>query len=487
MPSSEFRFSAAWRKALPAQRGYPVHGTLPTLQSQWARLHGFARTERGQWEWAVRNLGIEAMVQRHPPATLLTQASLGVADPQPWQVAFQLGRVMHDANWRAAGGLLVELCVELHGVVFASEQFLRGMSQLPDSARTQWFYTGELGIDELNAALARCADADYAQARAAAAHVEQSSDTDRFIRGAVFNSEAAWIGEALQSADSSPSALGSLDLLAGARLTLAQADSLAQAPAMRRQQSSVRLALNVIRLHGAAALPVVARLFDVQNESEPRRRLAEILRAFDSSDACAALLDRIEHKEARAQIDDFAQAWPFAAMQAAAAAIARSHSKPTEVWLSRMLAAHPPLLEPLRAAVEGAALGVLDRLYSRLIDLEEAPHDALPPVLRDPPWLKPQPKLSRPPLPEAAPPATRMQWPDRLQDDWRRPMRAHPDPTSNHEDPGRSLDALSVPRPLWPALLAGELTDLGPHMGAIEAHRASATGYLRHRYLRVGR
>jgi hypothetical protein len=108
-------------------------------------------------------------------------------------------------------------------------------------------------------------------------------------------------------------------------------------------------------------------------------------------------------------------------------------------------------------------------------------------VLRDPPWLKPQPKQTRPALPDVALPAARMQWPEGLREDWRRrlPAKESADPDSNKQKArlGSALERLSVPRDLWPGLLSGEISDLAPHLEAIEAHRGSRPLYHRYRYL----
>ncbi|MGQ0798551.1 MAG: WGR and DUF4132 domain-containing protein [Pseudomarimonas sp.] len=488
-PSGEFQFSSAWRKALPSQRGFPAHGAPPALPALWLSLAGFVNQEDRQSHWAIKGAGLAAVLKQNPLDHLFSETSLTEADPQRWLVALQLGCVVQNENYDNAQCLLIQLAVQLHGVAFATECYLAAMTQMPSGSHVNWYYNGRLSIDALNAALASCSESDYAQATAIARAKVPSAAIDRFLRGAVFNSEATLVAEALEVADfNNGYARISASGLAGVSLTLTQAQALVEAPASRGNPTSTILALNLVRAHAAAALPLVARLYDLVDDSQLRQRLAEILRGFDSNEAFVELLGRIEHKEARAQIDDFARAYPFAAMRAALTFIARSRSKSAEAWLSRMLAAYPALLALLRDDTVGAASDVLDRLCSKLIDLDEAPLDALPTVLSDPPWLKPQPKRVRPTLPDVAMPAARLQWPDGLREDWSRRLPANDsaDPDSNKQKGrmGEALEQLSIPRDLWPALLSGEIADLSPHLAAIESHRGSRPAYHRYRYLR---
>jgi len=488
LPSGEFQLAASWRKLMPAQRGFPLHGTPPTRPALWLGLAGFTRQEERLSRWAVKAAGLGDVLKQNPVEQLFTEASLSAAEPERWLVAFQLGCVLQDENYDNALCVLEQLAVELHGVAFATDRFLAAMTSMPSGTHVNWYYNGRLGIDALNDALARSSDADYAEATAGVCARAAASTSERFLRGAVFNCEAALVAEAIEVADlGNAYSQTSAAVLVGVTLTLAQAERLAQAPASRGNPTSIVLALNLARSHGTAALPLVAHLYDHVGDAQTRQRLAEILRAFDSIAAFAELLSRIEHKEARAQIDDFARAYPFAAMQSAAAFIARSRSKPAEAWLSRMLAAHPALLEPLRGALGGAASDVVDRLCSKLINLEEAPLDVIPAVLRDPPWLKPQPERARPALPNVALPTAQMRWPDGLREDWRRRLPANDaaDPDSNKQKArmGEALDALAVPRELWAGLLSGEISNLDPHLEAIEAYRSSRPVYRRHRYL----
>jgi predicted DNA-binding WGR domain protein len=490
-PSGVFQYTAAWRKALPSQRGYDVQSVLPSLDGLYTLMIRLGATDMARLKWLIPNSGLGDVATKFSFADLYSRASLSVPDAERWETALLLGGILQMGDsYICSLPMLVELCVAQHGVVFATARYLAAMAQLPTTAQNWYLMAQSPGIDELAAALTRCSDDEYAKARAQIGQTPAASNSERFARGAVFNTDAEWVADAVEVADlNNFYAYESAASLTGARLTLAQAERLIKGTAIRDNADAVRrLALNLVRLHGAAAIPTLVVLYDRQNSTPTRTLVAEILRAFDSCEAFAELIERIDHKEVRTPIDQFAQAWPYAAMRAAAISIARSRNKSAEAWLKRMLAAHPRLIEPLRNALEGAATALLDRLTDKLVALTDAPLEALPVVLRDPPWLKPQPKsAARPLLPPTALPEARMLWPEGLREQWKKNLPANEasDPDSNKQKSrlGQALESLSIPRSLWSGLMSGELTDLTPYQDEIEAHRRSRTAYYRLRHI----
>jgi predicted DNA-binding WGR domain protein len=486
-PSGAFRWTSSWRKALPAQRGEVLSTEAPSLEALLLRLGRIAATNQQQLRWGITGHGLEPVLKRFPINTLFTIGSLELAETERWEAALQLGCVISDDQNVPALPGVIELCIHLHGIEFALRRYFAAIPQLKGAQNYFWQLSRAPGLDEFNAALAACSEADYAQIRDAVLQSEPANELERFARGAVFGAEPALVADALRVADfANTHNFISAALLSGVRLDLAQAQQLVRADALRDHVDHVRrLAVNLIRSHGEAAIPLLGELYTTQHSSPTRSLLADLLAACNHSAAFTELLAHIEHKEARGGIDEFAKAWPFAAMRAAAIRIASSRDKSLEAWLGRMLAAHPQWLPALHQGLEGAALDALRRLQDRLVNISDAPLESLPAVLRDPPWLKPQPKLARPSLPDRSLPEPCMRWPTGLREQWLKdiPSHAAADPDSNKQK-GRLaqvLESLSIPPALRPGLVSGAITDLGPHLEEIERFRASRPSYYRSR------
>jgi len=479
MPSGVFQFAnkPSWREALPAQRGYPARFEPLGAQQMAQRLTVLREFDRRSYQRMIKDSGMEALAAEYPLGTLLSSRLLAVREPARWVAALQLsgGLFRHDVG--SAFDSLVELCVSLHGPLFAAGVYIDAVAHFDGVSAMTWYYQNDHGLGPLNSALASCSDADYASALAVARGRGDLNACQRFARGLVFNGEQDFVAEALADMEASNAyCFRSASNLAGVRLSLEQGETLVKAPAFRGHLAALRLALNLARAHGQAAVPLVATLYDAQNDTSSRTRIAEVLRAFDSGAAFAELVERIEQKEIRPLADDFARAWPFAAMQAVAQSLARSRNRGTESWLARMLSAHADLLEPLRASLDGAALALVERLLDKRAELVDAAADALPPVLRDPPWLKPAPKkITLAPLPEVAMLAPTMRWPEGLRERWLQRLREEGDEQPayralrqwQHEALGR----MAVPQHLHTPLISGELREIAPYAEEIAAYR----------------
>ncbi|UXI67016.1 DUF4132 domain-containing protein [Tahibacter amnicola] len=486
MPSGQFQFTPAMRKLLPVQRGFDAPAQPQTPQDTlWGRLPNFVGADQQRAHAAISTAGLSQLAKQFPIAEIFTASSLSTPDAARWEAAMQLATALQSAIY---GGnimmALLELCVVLHGAEFAVGTYLAAMAPAPSGRLYSW--VGPVpGVEILHEALARCTDEEYARAKAALP-AQPRSQREQFARGVVFHTEPDLVADAIAVANTSDAyAFEAVTGLSRAQLTLDQAASVVKSTLWRDHTGAPILAVNLARLHGAASLPLAMRLYEHQMDSGTRARFADIVRAFDSPDAFAALLMHFERKEARVQIDEFAKAWPFAAMQAAAALVARSRDKDVEAWLTRMLSAHAPLVDALSASLDGAAANVVTRLCSKLTDLEDAPLDALPDVLRDPPWLKPVRKVQRPELPERPMPEPRMQWPPGVQAKWRTyfdPNDAESQMRGTSLSRGQmALKRLVIPGALWEPLLTGEIRDLTPHLEAIDALWQSTESYRRYR------
>jgi predicted DNA-binding WGR domain protein len=488
-PSAQFQFTAAWRRALPAQRGYPLQAAPVDVDRLYQRVMRLVEIDPHVLRWTMPQSGLKGVLKQYPMAQLFSRDCLRQAGIEHWHAALQLGCVLPEPDsYDCAVPLLIELAIAEHGVVFAVQRYLAAVAAFSRIGQHGYLLSRAPGIATLNAALACCSDAEYAEAHAAAIAAPAANGAERFARGAIFNTNAALVADAVAAADLANAHVYECAAnLVGTRLTLAQAEHLLAGSGLTDNlEGSRQLALNLLREHGAAAIPLLARLYDLHTSTPGRALMADLLRACDSRDAFAVLLARIDQREARAAIDGCATAWPLAAMQTAAECLARERSKSIEAWLGRMMAAHPPLLEALGGAVNDAGRAVLERLGRKQTSVSEAPLDVLPQVLRDPPWRKPQPKQARPRLPERALPAPRMRWPDGLRDAWSKGLPTHardPDSNKQRSRSAQALESLSIPPTLMTGLMAGTITDLAPLIDEIEAHRRSRPSYHRNRYI----
>ncbi len=475
------------RKTVPAQRGFPCEHPSMSREEGLRWLQGLDASPPSHWAWQLGHDGVKALLTECPRGERFSPVRVQTADAERWAELLYLGQMVSDGDHEFLVNGLLQLCIALHGLDFSLQGYLASIEHIAVNQRYYYGQAGAAGAGALAQALAECSEADYRRLRDSVRDSSRFSPRQRFALGAIFNTEADLIADAMTVMDTQDFAsFEAAAGLAGAALSLPQAEQLARCANMRGHVHAVpTLALNMARMFGAAALPFVARLYDLQTDSAQRERLASILRAFDSGEAFAELLERIDHREIRPHISEFARAWPFTAMQAAAHCIGRSRDKSAEAWMGRMLANHPDLLPALSASLEGAALGVLQRLQTRLVDVEEAPLDALPGLLRDPPWLKPQPKLERPTLPERPLPAPTMRWLEGQQASWRSSMSANEtidlDSNKHKARLGEALERMRIPRSLWPGLMDGSIDDLAPYLGEIEALDAKLSAYSRGR------
>jgi hypothetical protein len=415
---------------------------------------------------------------------------LGQANPTHWSEALLIAQFLGMPRKHAhPATTLMQACLHWHGVVFASHCYFAAMRR-HENLEAVWFLSDDApGCADLAAALASATEADYLAARADALATPPAHDVERFARGAIFNTEPELIEDALVVVEGDgDSAFVIASGLIGARLSLDQARRIIDSPSRRSFDDAVQpLALNLLSLHGEAANPLLARLLERPRiPPAVRGRLAEILRAADSPAAFAVLLSHIEHKEIRPAIDGFARDYPLVAMQVAETCDQGPASPAIQAWLKQMRTAFAHVLQQPVVSVpaHGASCDA-----TRTSD-EEAPRDALPRVLRDPPWLKTQKAPKFADLPDVDLPAARMHWPDGLREQWQASMPVEGKESDLREWRGgltrseMALRRLYIPATLFTPLLSGTPLDLAPHVSELAAaagrRPARAVGELGH-------
>ena len=128
------------------------------------------------------------------------------------------------------------------------------------------------------------------------------------------------------------------------------------------------------------------------------------------------------NKQARAALDRRAERWPAACLVSALERAAGDHFDELDGWITRLALRQPQAVEPALAACSPEARARGADLVKPQAAPEEAPAEALPEVLLNPPWTskdrpKPLPvlELTAPPQPEA------MVWPEGDRERWLRP------------------------------------------------------------------
>jgi predicted DNA-binding WGR domain protein len=219
-------------------------------------------------------------------------------------------------------------------------------------------------------------------------------------------------------------------LLLRCDLSAAQVDALLAQPLHQHgldRDDATRLALLAARLPTERAVAAFDTLIGVVSSADARNALAKAARAHDSAAAMQVLVKHVSMKEMRAQLDEFAQAWPALAL-ASAAELGDALDKPARQWLAGFANAYPDAIALAREHAGDAARAVLDALKPRAA-LNEAALDAVPAVLRDPPWLRPRVVRAAPAIAlDAVDLAPELVWPPGLEARWR--ARSPDDPTT---------------------------------------------------------
>jgi predicted DNA-binding WGR domain protein len=157
-----------------------------------------------------------------------------------------------------------------------------------------------------------------------------------------------------------------------------------------------------VALHGEGALDLLAQLLLRAADKLALENAIGLLLRMHTPRTLRLLADSCEHKEARDALEQLAERWPAAVMLCVLERAFAKRSRLLEGWLSRMAVRWPEAVPPLRDSLGAANRNRLDTLL-RLLDVEEAPAHALPPLLREPPWLRKTVAIAIPGLTISAP------------------------------------------------------------------------------------
>ena len=428
-PPGVLRLTAAWRKLLPDFNAPPAApGWLaqdrdvlladePLTTSRFANMYSDKRTPP-----------LPPIAPGSLPS-LLTPAALECASLDDWT------RLMvTSAQWGIYpktpyphGGIalywVLRLCARWAGAPTAIEAYLRqfsgprGALHIPD----YWLNRDYgLGLADARALVDSLDDAARERVHAQLVEFAASGPQQAFVAATLAPRAGDLIDAALSVFVQNKTQFAWL-LLLDCALTPAQIETLFADPALWHgmdREDVVKLALLAAQLPLERAFVALDRLLDTVQSNETRAVLAKVVRAHDSAGAMRLFVKYAARKEMRAQLDEFAQAWPALAI-ACAAERGDDLDKATRAWLAAFANGYPEAAALARERVDEAGRAVLDGLRKRA-EIDDAPLDAVPDVLRDPPWLKP--RVARaPPVVELAPYAAppELAWPPGVEARWR--------------------------------------------------------------------
>lgn len=303
---------------------------------------------------------------------LLAQSACGVGAPleQSGFLGYSDG-----VGWATRVG------IALHGLPFMLEVALPLLRVRHATSRALW-YRPLLSpmAAELRGAIATAPDAEHEAALAALDALAGSTPQDRLSRAYLCPHREEWALQALPDAH--------LDVegwLADCVMPATQAFAYLKQRGFLSHAPTGSVLLQV-QLHNEGALDLIAEALGQAQGKTSLQRWLDLAEQMQSPRMLQRLVEGLEHKEFRATLDRLARRWPAAVLKCAIEQALASRSRLGEGWAVRLA-----LREPEARAAALAALGEDDRRrFAALLaelQIEEAPADALPPVLRHPPWL----------------------------------------------------------------------------------------------------
>jgi predicted DNA-binding WGR domain protein len=479
-PSGGFLWTDELRAALPALRGVYV----PPQPDAEAMLRapielpadiGGARIEiamvnkvaQGQWTYWGPTRSRD-LIQRGPLAEgdeafwtdLCVQLVVARIDLPEGEFRGRVDHHYHHHKYHRYGlQWATEVGVHLRGLPFMTRLLLALAQQWHGS--TYYHRLVHSMLPPLRSAVAAADDAAHARLEAVLADAAATTPLGRLLRAHLFPHREDWVQASL------------VDALADEHFLLAECvmpveSALRYLGARSAYLPFVQAALLLqIRLHEEDAFPLLA---DMLQRAINYRANGTLFAAFVARmrvpQLLALLAGLMAHKEVRAELERLAESCPAAVLKAVIEHAHASESRDAEAWGVRLALRAPQALALALQALSADSRHRFQMLLAVMQASEAAP-DALPAVLRDPPWLR---KARAKPLPtvEAARPSgpDRLVWTAGQRDDdvayeasvWRRHG------CSKLSDEDYAYSELRIPPAARPRLLAGGALEPGDVM-----------------------
>lgn len=392
-PRGGFQWDDALRGSLPVVRG--VHApkavdgpvllqTLVVLEDDRYNYLAPALAELGQklgktWTpW-----GAETSRQ------MITRANLTRREPDRWlellaQTAYGRSARGSAQGFHAYGEVAVwatQVGIALHGLPFVLEVAL-DLLRAGHAVGSNVHHFGRLRplLDTLRGAVASATDEAHDAAIAVLDTQAAGTPLDRLLRAHLCPHRPDWVMQALAGAPPDEHRLLACCVMPAPE-ALAYLKTMAAHPYVLKQPLLLQ-----IHLHDEGAIDLLAH---VLGKTDDKRGLEEWLALAErmlSPRLLPMLAQRMQHKEVRATLDKLARRWPAAVLHSAIERALATRSRLEEGWAVRMALREPQALADAMAALDEAARTRFCALLAQL-QRDDAADEALPPVLRQPPWL----------------------------------------------------------------------------------------------------
>ena len=417
MLSAGFQWKPEWRNQLPFVRG--VHAPpMEAFEALLARVPTLRGDAAAQGEMLSKMFGQPACLSANLASELLQQVAQGSPDLDFLRDAlarascsevldFQArqGRgygLDHVQKSRAKTGYdqpldwVVRICLARQGLVFTLEVVL----SLLAVARPTYFglleryvWLAEM-LSPLRQAIACASEDDYQSGFAAASAAKNTSADNHRICAHLFAHHPAWAEEWL-AAHAEPDSDKPEYLLKDCALPVATFAHYADQQNILltsriSQNAKISMLLLQIHLHQEAALdavsPLLARAIKCEDK-DSLTLLLDLLVRFQVPQMPALLMTGIALPKMRTVLEKLATQFPAAVLKAAIEHTLAGRNRATELWTIRLALQHPKAVPDALAALEPPTRKRFEALWAAL-HRETAAPETLPPLLREPPWLR---------------------------------------------------------------------------------------------------
>lgn len=308
--------------------------------------------------------------QRAGSKQQLTRSNLMAGDPEWWLEASAQCLV----NRGGTGEWLVQVGIAVHGTVFMLDILLKLFRAYPNN----YAFPGTLAI--LRHAIAAADEAEYSTAFALAETARDATTLPALAY--LFPHHRPWVDEALCLVKQDEHRL-----LKDCVMSVEQMIGYWRKTDYFPYYGSSGVLLQIV-LHGVEAMPFLAdMLARAKDKSDTERALAWI-EALSCPGQISTLAKYMENaKETRAALDRLAEAFPAATLYTAIGEWHKRPSRMLEGWTLRLAARQDVALAQALAALPAAPAAAWREVMAAL-NQEEAAADALPALLREPPWMR---------------------------------------------------------------------------------------------------
>ncbi|HEY2926865.1 DUF4132 domain-containing protein [Piscinibacter sp.] len=391
-PEGGFQWTDELRRALPIVRG--IHAPPPTdgkalLAKPIAfvddRHHGYTATRLSELAAAAgRNWvywGAQGSAEHIQPQHLgradhefwlefCAQASVAqLKEPPAVQYSYYS---QYGVKWAAWVGSA------LHGLPFMIEVALDMVRLAPIDYRFVGIVSSLL--DPLRHAIAASNDAEHDAAIATLERQAGATPLDRRVRAALCPHRTDW---ALASIADGPG--DDYFMLRGCALPLDAAQAYLRQMTYYSQLEGPLLLQ--VHLHGSAAFDLLAQALRRAPDRDSSEKLLTLISRMHEPQLLALLAELIERKEARGALDKLSERYPAAVLKTVVEHALATRSRLAEGWAVRLALREP---DALAQALPALSAGDRERFQGLLQALQsaEAEPEQLPPLLREPPWLR---------------------------------------------------------------------------------------------------